>query len=280
MSGQVSATSAVEVLLDRGAGYSPRWIVGSGFLIRGTQVLTAAHNVGEGELFVRVRRGTEYAATIAQVGNVDHGLDLAILNVTDPNFRDAPEAIVQFAELNRDRADLLQGCWAIGFPRFKEKDLAPSGRSKLRDTVQIDGKIPLASNLKSGRLELLVTATPQASPLLGSSEWEGMSGAVVFTKDASHGDCAVGVIIEHYQPEGTSSLTVVPITDINNLDEPTARGWWDLLGVSEPQELPLLPRMAKSELFDHIQPTEIASSAAKRPKNYIPYQRNPLFQPL
>jgi len=121
MSGQVSVNGAVEVLLDRGTGYSPRWTVGSGFLIGGTRVLTAAHNVGEGELSVRIRRGTEYTATIAQVGDVDQGLDLAIVNITDPSFRDVPDAMVQFAKLNRDSPDLLLGCWAIGFPRFKER---------------------------------------------------------------------------------------------------------------------------------------------------------------
>jgi len=241
MSGQVSVNGAVEVLLDRGTGYSPRWTVGSGFLIGGTRVLTAAHNVGAGELSVRVMGGREYTATIAQVGDVDQGLDLAIVNITDPSFRDVPDATVQFAKLNRDSPDPLQGCWAIGFPRFKEKDLAPSGRSRLRDTAQINGEIPLAANLKSDMLELRVTATPQASPSLGSSEWEGMSGAVVFCKDPVHGNRAIGVIVEHYQPEGTSSLTVVPITAINKLDEPTARKWWNLLGVVDHHGLPHLP---------------------------------------
>jgi hypothetical protein len=168
MNGQVSVNGAVEVLLDRGTGYSPRWTVGSGFLIGGTRVLTAAHNVGEGELYVRVRRGTEYTAAIAQIGDVDQGLDLAIVNITDPSFRDVTVAMVQFAKLNRDSPDLLQGCWAIGFPRFKEKELAPSGRSRLRDTAQVKGEIPLAANLISDMLELSVTATPQASPYLGN----------------------------------------------------------------------------------------------------------------
>ncbi len=248
MSGQVSVNGAVEVLLDRGTGYSPRWTVGSGFLIGGTRVLTAAHNVGEGELSVRVRGGTEYTATIAQVGDVDQGLDLAIVNITDQSFRDVPDAMVQFAKLNRDSPDLLQGCWAIGFPRFKEKDLAPSRHSRLRDTAQVKGEIPLAANLISDMLELSVTATPQASPYLGSSEWEGMSGAVVFCKDPVHGNRAIGVIVEHYQPEGTSSLTVVPITTINKLDEPTARKWWNLLGVVDHHGLPQLPPEPHIEL--------------------------------
>ena len=248
MSGQVSVNGAVEVLLDRGTGYSPQWTVGSGFLIGGTQVLTAAHNVGDGELSVRVRGGTEYTATIAQAGGVDLGLDLAIVNITDPSFRDVPDAMAQFAKLNRDSPDLLQECWAIGFPRFKEKDLAPSGRSRLRDIAQINGEIPLAANLISDMLELRVTATPQASPSLKSSEWEGMSGAVVFCKDPVHGNRAIGVIVEHYQPEGTSSLTVIPITAINKLDEPTARKWWNLLGVVDHHGLPHLPSEPHIEL--------------------------------
>ena len=66
--------------------------------------------------------------------------------------------MVQFAKLNRDSPDLLQGCWAIGFPKFKEKELTFAGGSRLRDTAQINGEIPLGSNVISGMLELRVTA--------------------------------------------------------------------------------------------------------------------------
>jgi tetratricopeptide (TPR) repeat protein len=60
-----------------------------------------------------------------------------------------------------------------------------------------------------------------------------MSGAVVFA-----GEIVVGVISEHHRPEGSSSLTVVPITAIDLL--PDAEEWWRLLR-SHPSELILLP---------------------------------------
>src|SRR2546423_12653077 len=132
MSEQVEVKDAVEVLQDRGEGKSPRWTVGSGFLIGGTWVLTAAHNVGEGKLSVRVKGGTEYAATIAQVGEVGQGLDVAIVNITDTSFCEAPEAIVPFAQLDRRKPGTIEHCWAIGFPRFKEKEQTSSGGSRLR----------------------------------------------------------------------------------------------------------------------------------------------------
>ncbi len=158
MSKQVLVKDAVEVLHDRGIGNSPRWTVGSGFLIGRKRVLTAAHNVGKGELFVRVEGKREYTATIAQVGDADQGFDLTIVDITDSSFCDAPDSTVQFAGLIRHDAAHLRRCWAIGFPRFKEKDLALSGRGQLRDTAQIDGEIPLGANLISGRREVRMIA--------------------------------------------------------------------------------------------------------------------------
>src|SRR5437588_783649 len=103
MSKKIPVSDAVAVLLDQGPAIHPRWKVGSGFLIGGTQVLTAAHNVaGEGELFVQLKGAEKYTATVVQMGNVNQGLDLAIIKVTDPRFRDAPVANMQFATLNRN----------------------------------------------------------------------------------------------------------------------------------------------------------------------------------
>jgi hypothetical protein len=60
-----------------------------------------------------------------------------------------------------------------------------------------------------------------------------MSGAVVFADDI-----VVGVVSEHHRPEGSASLTVVPVTAIDGL--PDARQWWDALH-TDPAEFVRLP---------------------------------------
>ena len=68
----VAASAAVEVLHNSGDSDRPRWTVGSGYRIGGRLILTAAHNVGGGELKVRVHedggRGHKYPATVVLDG--------------------------------------------------------------------------------------------------------------------------------------------------------------------------------------------------------------------
>ncbi len=101
------------------------------------------------------------------------------------------------------------------------------------------------AKLQSGLLVLQVTSTPQSLPAsLAESEWEGMSGAVVFATDPDEGEHAVGVVSTHHRPEGQSALTVVPITAVAGL--PAAVQWWEQLGVADPDALPSLPRQPSS----------------------------------
>src|SRR5437660_1652572 len=87
---------AVEVLYDRGpvtrAGVD-RWTGGSGYLIGGRLVLTAAHNVGyrqdlghNEQLLVRTIEGSELAARVILVCDEPSRADLALLEITDPRF--------------------------------------------------------------------------------------------------------------------------------------------------------------------------------------------------
>jgi hypothetical protein len=167
------------------------------------------------------------------------GCDLAILEITDPAFDQRPEA-VRFAKVDRAVSEDLEGCWAVGFPAFKEKAVAGTDRP-LRDAVQLRGRIAPGSNRVSGFLELEVTATHCPLPdKIPGSEWEGISGTVVFVRHRRFGDLAVGVIVEHHRPEGTSSLTVVPIAAVAGLSD--AAEWWELLGEEDPEHLVLLPQ--------------------------------------
>ena len=79
---------AVEVLRRWDVGGRTRWTVGSGFVLGDSLILTAAHNVGPGELLVRAG-DVERPAVIRLRG--DEGLaDLALLELTSPLDEAAP----------------------------------------------------------------------------------------------------------------------------------------------------------------------------------------------
>jgi hypothetical protein len=54
MTGVGLAELVVEVLHNKGTAAEPDWSVGSGYVLGSRLVLTAAHNVGPGELLVRL----------------------------------------------------------------------------------------------------------------------------------------------------------------------------------------------------------------------------------
>ena len=254
-----------------------RWTGGSGYLIGGRLVLTVAHNVdyrqvlGEDEqLLVRTIEGSKLAARVVLVSDELSGVDLALLEVSDPRF-DEHLPPVSFARVNRDSPMPVSGCWAVGFPRFGEAGPVLPGGSR-RETWHVRGDILPGGKLRAGLLSLQVTSTPQTlSATLGRSEWEGMSGAVVFANDSPDSDRAIGVISTHHLPEGESALTVVPITAVGRL--PAGEQWWHQFGVPEPGTLPDLPRQA-SAVAEQRRPRLAGARAATSPDS--PYQAPPL----
>ena len=239
---------AVEVLHDRGpAGGENRWTGGSGYLIGSRLVLTVAHNVdyrrdlgGDEQLLVRTIEGVVLAARVVLVCDEGSRADLALLEVSDLGFGENLP-LVTFARVDRDSPVPVTGCWAVGFPRFGEAGQVLPGGSR-RETWQVSGHILPGGLRRAGLLSLQVTSTPRALPAsLAGSEWEGMSGAVVFAADDRDGEqAAVGVISAHHPPEGGSALTVVPVTAAADLA--AAAQWWQQLGVAGPGALPVVPR--------------------------------------
>ena len=142
---------------------------------------------------------------------------------------------LRYGAVDRTTPAVVEQCWAVGFPRFKERTHDPK---PLRLSAQVNGEIPTGENLDQPLLTLQVRKSPR--PLPGSaipeSEWAGMSGAMVFSGD----NIIVGAITEHHLPEGVSALTVVPITALDLLPEAEATKWWKLLGVDH-QALVRLP---------------------------------------
>ena len=143
----IGTDRAVEILHDRGPAMGEnRWTSGSGYLIGSRLVLTVAHNVdyrrdlGDDEqLLVRTIEGNVLTARIALACDEQSKVDLALLEITDPQFGEHLLPVT-FAQINRDSPAPITGCWAVGFPRFGEAGPVLPGGSR-RETWQVSGQI-------------------------------------------------------------------------------------------------------------------------------------------
>lgn len=189
---------AVEILRRSPAG---RWNVGSGYLVGRRWVLSAAHNVMDAAtLLVRRVDETELPAEVVMV---DEPGDIALLAVSGDSVPDDLPP-VRFARVDRSRTGQVGPCWAIGFPRWKERPRGPSEVPR-RESAQVSGSIPTGSNLRANLMELGVSRMPQSAGGRGVSEWQGMSGALVFADDGSGDEFAVGLVVEHICQRGRPS---------------------------------------------------------------------------
>lgn len=233
---------AVEVIYEGHDKKGPFWDVGSGSFVCPNLVLTASHCIpGPGKLRVRFCDGKEYPAVVRLQADKDK-VDLAVLEVSDVTV-EVP--VLRYGEVSRNVSGIVKECRAIGFPQFKRMDHKPGAP---RFSAQVEGEIPTGENYGQPILTLQITNKNPRPRFDNKSEWEGMSGAVVF----SGGYIVVGVITEHHLPEGVSTLAVVPITAINGL-RPSAEAakWWQLLGVDR-QALVHLPDEEPS-LLSHLE---------------------------
>ncbi|MGD0378057.1 MAG: hypothetical protein ABSB01_26220 [Streptosporangiaceae bacterium] len=224
-----------------------RWAAGSGYLIGGSMVLTAAHNVGYrqdhddgGQLLIRTIAGAEFRARAVLVCADPPGTDLALLEIIDPAFGESVPPVL-LGQVDRDSPVPLRDCWAVGFPRFGEAGRPVLSEGSRRETWHVTGEIAPGTKLRAGLLSLRVTSSPEPLPgALAGSPWAGMSGAVVFAADPLTGDqAAVGVISTHHRPEGPSELTAEPVAAIAGLA--AAERWWQELGVAGLDALRTLP---------------------------------------
>ena len=243
------AARVIEVITDLGAAAGSRYQYGSGCVVSGRTVLTAAHVVaGAVSATVRDPGKREYTATVDPhfVGDVDGpGPDLALLEIDDPAFRDGLPPI-GLARVYRDSAsgEPVERCHAVGYPWFAET----RSRTEVRDTVDAIGVVPVLSKLAAGLLSVQVTVAPRALPpqeiALGKSEWSGMSGAPVVASGR-----LLGVVTEHAPREGPSAVTAVPLTALQadpaheewgpGVADPA--NWWSRLGVRGIDDLQPLP---------------------------------------
>lgn len=225
----------VEVIADLGQGAERRYQYGSGCIVRGRTVLTAAH-VLAGAQAVQIRR-LDKRLRAARVDRkfVGGGIgpDLALIDIDDEEISLDP---IELGMVVRESpvAAPIEACHAVGYPWFAE---TPSP-SAVRDTVDAWGHIPLLSKLAAGLLTVQVTSSPRPLPperiALGESEWSGMSGAPVLASG-----CLLGVVCEHAPREGGSAITAVPLSALEfDPAHPgwgpglkNANDWWARLGV-------------------------------------------------
>src|SRR5262249_33468319 len=243
------AARVVEVIADRGEGGTPRYRCGSGCLVAGRTVLTAAHVVTDAAS-VRVRDPGKvvYEAMLDPrfVGDADGpGPDLALVEVSAAGI-DVPSMGLAAVDRDSPTGDPVERCHAVGYPAFMERDGGDGGQ--VRDTVDAYGHVPVLSRLAGGLLSVQVSSTPRELPpgqvSLGESEWSGMSGGPL----VADGDL-LGVVTEHAPREGPSAITVTPLTALERgpahpgwgagVANPAA--WWSRLGVTGLGDLRRLP---------------------------------------
>lgn len=230
----MESSRVVEVLHDRGEALSPRWLLGSGFVVKQSVVVTAAHNLGnapsergpEGTV-VRCLDGTEHPAAGVLARN--DGIDLAILAVPGLTAES-----ISLGQIDRKRIEVIREVMAAGFPNYK---YAKSKPKKLqRQPAQPVGSVATVEDLSGGALTLkLESGEPAPVPTAQGSPWEGLSGAGVIV-----GDLLLGVAIEHHPAEGLGALRFVPFTRLAELPEVDRLLFSTILGIDDPLKLPAI----------------------------------------
>jgi len=221
---------------------------GSGCVVAGKTVLTAAHViVGAVAVTVRDASKRSYPAEVdaAFVGDPDGlGPDLALVQVDELPGDGYPP--LGLGRVVRDSAVpmVIERCHAFGYPGFAECPVPiPS-----RDSVQAIGVIAALSKFAHGLLSMVVSIEPAAldpeRARSGESPWSGMSGGPVVAEER-----LLGVVFEHSLAEGSSAITVVPLTALEadpahplwGPGVPNPAMWWQRLAVGGPADLLPVP---------------------------------------
>ncbi len=245
----VERVAAISV--DRGLGApGGRYSYGSGCLIGGNTVLTAAHVVaGAHQVWVRTAGWAEHPATVdpgfvGEPGGWDPDRpaapDLALLTLTDA----VAVPRMPLARLDRTHpAGLVERVRSIGYPWFGERD-TPADEA-VRVQAPVAGQV-LLSGREDGLLDFQVTIAPPRPEGAGvGSQWSGMSGAPV-----TAGGRLIGVVTEHAPRKGDSTVAVIPLTALNRDPDHSSWGagvgvpaaWWARLGIQDPSGLAVLPQ--------------------------------------
>jgi hypothetical protein len=237
--------------------------VGTGLVLDDRQVLTADH-VADGTGH-RVTCGGGDHAVASVLRSRSLAVDIALLTLSEPIGRPGR---LSCAQVDRSRVNRVTGCVAVGFPRWrKDKDQ--------RLTAQVYGWVPTAegldpaanAGLRAGLLTLVGDRIPGAPPIpetelrdSSGSAWGGMSGAGVVVDDL-----VIGVVRSHNLAAGGQSLTVTPLTALEQLPAELRQQFWAALGIKDPAQLPVLPDAGRSERHERPQVSAKPVRLAPRP---------------
>ncbi|MGB7796153.1 MAG: trypsin-like peptidase domain-containing protein, partial [Pseudonocardiaceae bacterium] len=218
------------------------WTCGSGYLLGGRLVLTAAHVVCPGGRPVaRVQVRDESGLVAARVAwhRWDDEVDIALLEMTEPGWV-APvwRHPVRWGQLVTTRAG--QACEAIGFPKV----VASPQR---RDSHHATGVINPGSLVKAG-LSAMEVDNPPVGPGPGGSWWAGMSGAALLCQQR-----VIGVVTT--DPEGFDSRRLVTVPVATVIKDPEFR---DLIT----RHVGRAPVLEPVELTGLAEPVQAADSPA------------------
>src|SRR5207244_7237195 len=107
----------------RGEETSPRWLLGSGFVVKAAIVITAAQNLGDGEN----ERGPEGTRVRSLGGAVSQANVLVRSDEVDLALLSVPKVRVKAAKIgmvDTESIEVVRDVMAVGFPNYKyAKDL-------------------------------------------------------------------------------------------------------------------------------------------------------------
>ncbi|TCO45854.1 trypsin-like peptidase [Actinocrispum wychmicini] len=221
------------------------YIFGSGYLVGGRLVLTAAHCIyrqnrsGSSTREISIRRlsdGARVSATIAVHDThpaISQRLDIALLELDKGGISEVSP--VPFANVDRRYATILSPCDAIGYPSWQTDP-----RNHVRNVAHIRGRIRTTDDFGAipPRLVMLdpqletVRVDDGIGEVNDSSLWRGISGALVF-----HRGFAIGVVVEHNLRQGNASLIVRPVDTIAASKEQGAQTITHLLQLADAPDL-------------------------------------------
>lgn len=225
---------------------------GTGYLVSPNEVLTAWHctvddpaNPDETpDRRVTVRRkspdGTWEQSSVSHIigsrkrNGAGWGLDIALLTLADPPWRDAGWKLPTFARCDRSGAGSLRDCEAVGYPRHA---IDPTQELS---TASLSGTIRLAEGANDAQEHLILRDAEIGAvwaPLgpADISPWDGLSGSLVFYD----GD-VLGHVVEHHPHRGNNPVKVIPISRLARSTGQRAREIAKRLGISSEERLKLV----------------------------------------
>lgn len=176
------------------------WHTGSGYLIAGRLLLTAAHAVPTDGAQVRLLE--EEALWEARVlWRGDSLLDAALLEITDPDFEPMAHRPTRFGRIVSSAPGTR--CEAVGFP---DATRAFEGPEVFRDSEHLTARLNPLTRRKQRFLDLRLDNWPDHAPE-NPSRWSGMSGAGVWC-----GELLVGLVAWDTPGFGQRRLSAVPLS--------------------------------------------------------------------